>query len=88
MAAGCPVKLGLEVDYVPGREEETRELLAPYPWDYLLGSLHYIGELGVDGMSLGWSTRWASRKRGGCTSRRSRRLRVAGSSTRCRIPIS
>jgi histidinol-phosphatase (PHP family) len=45
---GLPVKLGLEVDYVPGREDETRELLAPYPWDYLLGSLHYIGELGVD----------------------------------------
>jgi histidinol-phosphatase (PHP family) len=45
---GLPVKLGLEVDYVPGREEETHELLAPYPWDYLLGSLHYIGELGVD----------------------------------------
>ena len=45
---GLPVKLGLEVDYVPGREEETRELLAPYPWDYLLGSLHYIGSLAVD----------------------------------------
>ncbi|HLB18950.1 MAG TPA: histidinol-phosphatase HisJ family protein [Gaiellaceae bacterium] len=45
---GLPVKLGLEVDYVPGREEETRQLLAAYPWDYLLGSLHYIGELGVD----------------------------------------
>ncbi len=45
---GLPVKLGLEVDYVPGREDETRELLAPYPWDYLLGSLHYIGSLGVD----------------------------------------
>ena len=45
---GLPVKLGLEVDYVPGREDETRELLAHYPWDYLLGSLHYIGSLGVD----------------------------------------
>jgi histidinol-phosphatase (PHP family) len=45
---GLPVKLGLEVDYVPGREDETRELLAPYPWDYLLGSLHYIGSLAVD----------------------------------------
>jgi histidinol-phosphatase (PHP family) len=45
---GLPVKLGLEVDYVPGREDETRDLLAPYPWDYLLGSLHYIGGLGVD----------------------------------------
>jgi histidinol-phosphatase (PHP family) len=60
---GLPVKLGLEVDYVPGREDETRALLSPYPWDYLLGSIHWlddfstdsdprlIDELGVDG---GW----------------------------------
>ena len=46
---GLPVKLGLEVDYEPGREEETRELLAPYPWDYLLGSIHFLDGLGVDG---------------------------------------
>lgn len=46
---GLPVKLGLEVDYVPGREEELCSLLAPYPWDFLLGSVHFIGELGVDG---------------------------------------
>ena len=46
---GLPVKLGLEVDYVPGREDETRALLAPYPWDYLLGSVHWIDGLSVDG---------------------------------------
>ncbi len=46
---GLPVKLGLEVDYVPGCEDETRELLAPHPWDYLLGSIHFIDGLGVDG---------------------------------------
>jgi histidinol-phosphatase (PHP family) len=46
---GLPAKLGLEVDYEPGREDETRELLAPYPWDYLLGSIHFIDGLGVDG---------------------------------------
>jgi histidinol-phosphatase (PHP family) len=46
---GLPVKLGLEVDYLPGREEETRALLAPYPWDYLLGSVHFIDGFGVDG---------------------------------------
>lgn len=46
---GMPVKLGLEVDYVPGREEETAELLAPYPWDYLLGSIHFLGDAGIDG---------------------------------------
>ena len=48
-ARGLPVKLGLEVDYVPGREDETRALLAPYPWDYLLGSVHFIDGLAVDG---------------------------------------
>ncbi len=47
--AGMPVKLGLEVDYVRGREDETHELLEPYPWDYLLGSVHFIDGLGVDG---------------------------------------
>jgi histidinol-phosphatase (PHP family) len=45
---GMPVKLGLEVDYVPGREEDTCEILAPYPWDYLVGSIHFIGEDGID----------------------------------------
>ena len=47
-ARGLPVKLGLEVDYVAGREDETRRLLEPYPWDYLLGSIHYIDGLAVD----------------------------------------
>jgi histidinol-phosphatase (PHP family) len=46
---GLPVKLGLEVDYERGREDETRELLAPYPWDYLLGSVHFVDGHAVDG---------------------------------------
>jgi histidinol-phosphatase (PHP family) len=46
---GLPVKLGLEVDYVQGREDETRALLEPYPWDYLVGSVHFIDGHGIDG---------------------------------------
>jgi histidinol-phosphatase (PHP family) len=46
---GHPVKLGLEVDYEVGREEETATLLAPYPWDYLIGSVHFIDGRGIDG---------------------------------------
>ncbi|HEU4942087.1 MAG TPA: histidinol-phosphatase [Gaiellaceae bacterium] len=46
---GMPVKLGIEVDYVPGREEETGALLGPYPWDYVLGSIHFVGDAGIDG---------------------------------------
>jgi histidinol-phosphatase (PHP family) len=45
---GLPVKLGLEVDYVPGRERETQDLLAPYPWDFLLGSVHDIEGHAID----------------------------------------
>jgi histidinol-phosphatase (PHP family) len=45
---GLKVKLGVEVDYLPGREEETLELLAPYPWDFVLGSIHYLDGLGID----------------------------------------
>lgn len=45
---GWPVKLGIEVDFVPGKEEETRKFLAPYPWDFVLGSVHWLGEWGFD----------------------------------------
>jgi histidinol-phosphatase (PHP family) len=43
-----PVKLGLEVDYVGPRQDELAALLDPYPWDYLLGSVHWIDGLAVD----------------------------------------
>jgi histidinol-phosphatase (PHP family) len=45
---GLPVKLGIEVDYEPGLEEETAQALAPYPWDYVLGSIHFLDGLGID----------------------------------------
>jgi histidinol-phosphatase (PHP family) len=45
---GLPVKLGLEVDYVGGRQDELAAALEPYPWDYLLGSVHWLDGLAVD----------------------------------------
>jgi histidinol-phosphatase (PHP family) len=45
---GLPVKLGLEVDYFPGTEPALADLLAPYPWDYLLGSVHFVDGFPVD----------------------------------------
>jgi histidinol-phosphatase (PHP family) len=45
---GMPVKLGLEVDYVGARQDELAALLEPYPWDFLLGSVHWLGEVAVD----------------------------------------
>jgi histidinol-phosphatase (PHP family) len=40
--AGLPVLLGLEVDFVPGTVDAVLGLLAPYPWDILIGSVHWI----------------------------------------------
>ena len=45
---GLPVKLGLEVDYAGGWQDELDAILEPYPWDYLLGSVHWIDGLAVD----------------------------------------
>ena len=47
-ARGLPVKLGLEIDVAPGRQDELAALLAPYPWDLLLGSVHEVLDVAVD----------------------------------------
>jgi histidinol-phosphatase (PHP family) len=36
------IKLALEVDYIPGHEEWIKQLAARHPWDYLIGSVHYV----------------------------------------------
>jgi histidinol-phosphatase (PHP family) len=41
-SAGMPVVVGLEVDYYAGRMGEVARLLAGYPFDVLLGSVHWI----------------------------------------------
>jgi histidinol-phosphatase (PHP family) len=45
---GLPVKLGMEVDYTPGREDEMRAWLDRYPWDVVLGSVHFVDGFGID----------------------------------------
>jgi histidinol-phosphatase (PHP family) len=45
---GLPVKLGIEVDYEPGREDETRAWVSRHPWDLVLGSIHYVDGFGID----------------------------------------
>ena len=46
---GLPVKLGLEVDWFPPGDEPLVDVLVQYPWDYLLGSVHWVDGLSVDG---------------------------------------
>lgn len=61
-AAGLPVVIGLEVDYFPGRMDQVAALLRGYPFDVLLGSVHWIGAWLFD--ALGWAQaqqQWAAR---------------------------
>lgn len=48
------IKLGLEVDFFPGREDWIRELAGMYPWDFILGSVHFIGDFPVDRSAADW----------------------------------
>jgi histidinol-phosphatase (PHP family) len=38
------IRLALEVDYIPGHEEWIRELASRHPWDYFIGSVHYVSD--------------------------------------------
>lgn len=42
------VKVGIEADFIPGYEEQTKALLEKYPYDYVIGSIHFIKEWGFD----------------------------------------
>jgi histidinol-phosphatase (PHP family) len=41
---GLSIKLALEVDYIPGQEGWIRDLTSRHPWDYLIGSVHYVSD--------------------------------------------
>lgn len=38
------VKVGLEGDYIEGFEEPIARIIEQYPWDYVIGSVHFLGE--------------------------------------------
>jgi histidinol-phosphatase (PHP family) len=38
------IKLALEVDYIPGHEDWIRQLADRHPWDYFIGSVHYVSD--------------------------------------------
>ena len=45
---GTKVRLGLEVDYFPDKEEQINKIISGLPLDYVIGSVHYMGEGTVD----------------------------------------
>ena len=59
---GLPVVLGLEVDHFRGRMDRVSELLAGYPFDVLLGSVHWLGAWGFDNREIpAFAAEWDTR---------------------------
>ncbi|MBF0123033.1 MAG: histidinol-phosphatase HisJ [Candidatus Omnitrophica bacterium] len=42
------VRVGIEADFIPGYEDRTKIILESYPYDYVIGSIHFIAEWGFD----------------------------------------
>jgi len=38
------ILLALEVDFLPGQEDWIRNLATRHPWDYFIGSVHYVSD--------------------------------------------
>jgi len=52
-----PLRVGIEADYIAGAEERIAELLAGRPFDYVIGSVHFIGNDAVDHLGYDvWET--------------------------------
>jgi histidinol-phosphatase (PHP family) len=53
-----PLRLGIECDYVPAAEDRTATLLNARDFDYVVGSVHFVGDVAVD--HPGWDV-WEGR---------------------------
>ncbi len=54
------IRLGAEIDYLPGNMEAVSEHLARYPFDYLIGSIHI-----VDGVPIDYREDWLAERLNG-----------------------
>ena len=64
---GLPVKIGLEVDYFRGQMDVVSDLLAQYPFDVLIGSVHWLGTWQFDDLDSSLQqAEWNSRSLESC----------------------
>ena len=42
------LRLGIEADFVPGREDRVASFLDARDWDFVVGSIHFVGEGALD----------------------------------------
>lgn len=54
-----PIRLGMEVDWLKGGEAWLDQLAGCAEWDYLIGSVHYVGEWNFDSPYAPHRQRWS-----------------------------
>ncbi|MCK9250200.1 MAG: histidinol-phosphatase HisJ family protein [Solirubrobacteraceae bacterium] len=42
------LRLGIEADFIPGREDHLARFIDARDWDYVVGSVHFLADRGVD----------------------------------------
>ena len=55
MTPGLRILFGIEVDYIPAREDFSRDFIAAYPFDYCIGGLHFQDDWGFDFSAAEWA---------------------------------
>ncbi|OIO70589.1 MAG: histidinol phosphatase [Zetaproteobacteria bacterium CG1_02_49_23] len=48
LAGRLDVRIGIEADFHPGTENAVSGMIQAYAWDYVIGSVHYIGDWAFD----------------------------------------
>ncbi|WP_028560926.1 histidinol-phosphatase HisJ [Paenibacillus pinihumi] len=53
------IRVGLEADYIEGWEQQLEQIINAYEWDYVIGSVHFLGEWDVTDFrqTHGWEGR-------------------------------
>lgn len=50
--AQLDIRAGLEVDFIPAKNEQIQATLQGYDWDYLIGSVHEIDGVGLEQQTI------------------------------------
>lgn len=45
---GMDVRMSIEMDYTPGKHAEMEAFIKSYPFDYVIGSVHWVEDFGID----------------------------------------
>jgi histidinol-phosphatase (PHP family) len=84
--AGLPIVIGLEVDFYQGRMDEVAGLLRDYPFDVLLGSVHWLDAWRFDDIDVPLQMdEWSVRDVDDCWEHYTRSLEELAASGACDV---